>query len=64
MSIEYHYSASAEIQNTSIIKIDTLLTTVLILIIRIFMSSPVSFLAKKLLLNKDKGEVMHNEETI
>ena len=62
MSIKYHYSV--EIQNTSIIKIYTLLTTVLILIIRIFMSSPVSFLTRKSLLNKDKGEVMHNEETI
>ena len=53
MSIKYHYSV--EIQNTSIIKIYTLLTTVLILIIRIFMSSPVSFLTGKSLLNKDKG---------
>ena len=62
MSIKYHYIA--EIQNTSIIKIYTLLAVGLILIIRIFMSSPVSFSVGKLLLNKDKGEVMYNEKTI
>ena len=46
-----------------VIKIHTLLTTVLILIIRILMSSPISFLTEKLHLNFEKGEVMHNEET-
>lgn len=50
--------------DTYVIKIHTLLTTVLILIIRILMSSPISFLTEKLHLNFEKGEVMHNEETI
>ena len=49
--------------DTYVIKIHTLLTTVLILIIRILMSSPISFLTEKLHLNFEKGEVMHNEET-
>ena len=50
--------------DTYVIKIHTLLTTVLILIIRILMSSPISFLTERLHLNLDKGEVMHNEKTI
>ncbi len=54
----------AELHSRDVIKIRSHLRTMLILIIRIFMSSPVSFLVGKLLLNKDKGEVMHNEETI
>ena len=61
MSIKYHYGV---IQNISVIRIHTLVTTGLILIIRILMSSPISFLTEKLHLNLDKGEVMHNEETI
>ena len=61
MSIKYHYGV---IQNISVIRIHTLLTTGLILIIRILMSSPISFLTERLHLNLDKGEVMHNEETI
>lgn len=47
-----------------VIKIHTHLLTGLILIIRILMSSPISFLTERLHLNLDKGEVMHNEETI
>ena len=54
----------AELHIHDVIKIRSHLRTMSILIIRIFMSSPVSFLVGKLLLNKDKGEVMHNEETI
>lgn len=50
--------------DTYVIKIHTHLLTGLILIIRILMSSPISFLTERLLLNLDKGEVMHNEETI
>ena len=50
--------------DTYVIKIHTLPTTVLILIIRILMSSSISFLTERLHLNLDKGEVMHNEETI
>ena len=50
--------------DTYVIKIHTHLLTGLILIIRILMSSPISFLTEKLHLNLDKGEVMHNEETI
>ena len=61
MSIKYHYGV---IQNISVIRIHTLVTTGLILIIRILMSSPISFLTEKLHLNFEKGEVMHNEETI
>ena len=49
--------------DTYVIKIHTHLLTGLILIIRILMSSPISFLTEKLHLNLDKGEVMHNEET-
>ena len=50
--------------DTYVIKIQTHLLTGLILIIRILMSLPISFLTEKLHLNLDKGEVMHNEETI
>lgn len=50
--------------DTYVIKIHTHLLTGLILIIRILMSLPISFLTEKLHLNLDKGEVMHNEETI
>lgn len=50
--------------DTYVIKIHTHLLTGLILIIRILMSSPISFLTERLHLNLDKGEVMHNEETI
>ncbi len=50
--------------DTYVIKIHTHLLTGLILIIRILMSSPISFLTERLLLNLDKGEVMHNEERI
>lgn len=49
--------------DTYVIKIHTHLLTGLILIIRILMSSPISFLTERLHLNLDKGEVMHNEET-
>ena len=47
-----------------VIKIHTLLTTVLILIFGIIAHPRYSFLTEKLHLNLDKGEVMHNEETI
>ena len=50
--------------DTYVIKIHIHLLTGLILIIRILMSSPISFLTERLHLNLDKGEVMHNEETI
>ena len=50
--------------DTYVIKIHTHLLTGLILIIRILMSLPISFLTERLHLNLDKGEVMHNEETI
>lgn len=50
--------------DTYVIKIHTHLLTGLILIIRILMSSPISFLTERLHLNLDKGEVMNNEETI
>ena len=50
--------------DTYVIKIHTCSITLLILIIRILMSSPISFLTERLHLNLDKGEVMHNEETI
>ena len=46
-----------------VIKIHTLLTTVLILIFGIIAHPRYSFLTEKLHLNLDKGEVMHNEET-
>ena len=57
-------SCYLEFYDTDVIKIHTLLTMVLILIIRILMSSPMSFLTEIFHLNLDKGEVMHNEETI
>lgn len=44
-----------------VIKIQTCQITLLILVIRILMSSPISFLTERLHLNLDKGEVMHNE---
>jgi hypothetical protein len=47
-----------------VIKIHTLLTTVLILIFGIIAHPRYSFLTERLHLNLDKGEVMHNEETI
>ena len=47
-----------------VIKIHTLLTTVLILIFGIIAHPRYSFLTEKLHLNFEKGEVMHNEETI
>ena len=62
MSIKFHYDIEA--QDYYVIKIHTHLLTGLILIIRILMSSPISFLTEKLHLNLDKGEVMNNEETI
>ena len=62
MAIKSHYDT--KVRYYYVIKIHTLLTTELILIIRMFLLSSISFLAEKLLLNKDKGEVMHNEETI
>lgn len=46
-----------------VIKIHTLLTTVLILIFGIIAHPRYSFLTERLHLNLDKGEVMHNEET-
>ena len=46
-----------------VIKIHTLLTTVLILIFGIIAHPRYSFLTEKLHLNLDKWEVMHNEET-
>lgn len=50
--------------DTYVIKIHTLLTTVLILIFGIIAHPRYSFLTERLHLNLDKGEVMHNEETI
>ena len=47
-----------------VIKIHTLLTTVLILIFGIIAHPRYSFLTERLHLNLEKGEVMHNEETI
>ena len=43
-----------------VIKIHTLLTTVLILIFGIIAHPRYSFLTERLHLNLDKGEVMHN----
>ena len=50
--------------DTYVIKIQTCQITLLILIIRIIAQLPLSFLTEKLHLNFEKGEVMHNEETI
>ena len=50
--------------DTYVIKIHTLLTTVLILIFGIIAHPRYSFLTERLHLNLDRGEVMHNEETI
>ena len=61
MSVKYHYGI---IQNISVIRIHTLVITGLILIIRVIHQFPLSFLTEKLHLNLEKGEVMHNEETI
>ena len=47
-----------------VIKIHTLLNTVLIQIFGIIAHPRYSFLTERLHLNLDKGEVMHNEETI
>ena len=47
-----------------VIKIHTLLTTVLILIFGIIAHPRYSFLTERLHLNLDKGGVIHNEETI
>ena len=60
MSIKYHYGI---IQNISVIRIQTLVTTGLILIIRVIHQSHLSFLIESSRFNLDKGEVMHNEET-
>ena len=61
MSIKYHYGV---IQNISVIRMHTLVTTGLILIIRILVQSYLSFLIESSHFNFGKGEVMHNEETI
>ena len=61
MSIKYHYGV---IQNISVIRIQTLVITVLILIIRITHQFHLSFLIESSHFNFGKGEVMHNEETI
>ena len=62
MPIKFHYDIEA--QDYYVIKIHTCSITLLILIIRIIAQLPLSFLTEKLHLNLDKGEVMHNEETI
>ena len=62
MPIKFHYDIEA--QDYYVIKIHTLLTTVLILIFGIIAHPRYSFLTERLHLNLDKGEVMHNEETI
>lgn len=56
-------SCYLEFYDTYVIKIHTLLTTVLILIFGIIAHPRYSFLTERLHLNLDKGEVMHNEET-
>lgn len=61
MSIKYHYGV---IQNISVIRIHTLLTKGLILIIRVIHQFHLSFLIESFHFNFGKGEVMHNEETI
>ena len=61
MSIKYHYGV---IQNISVIRIQTLVITVLILIIRITHQFHLSFLIESPNFNFGKGEVIHNEETI
>ena len=53
-----------ELYSHDVIRIYTLLTTVLILIIRILVQSYLSFLIESSHFNFGKGEVMHNEETI
>ena len=62
MSIKYHYRIG--MQDTSAIGMNILTKARLILIIRIIAQLPLSFLTERLHLNLDKGEVMHNEETI
>ena len=62
MSIKSHYDIGT--QYYYVIKIHTLLTTVLILIFGIIAYPRYSFLTERLHLNLDKGKVMHNEETI
>ena len=57
-------SCYLEFHDTYVIKIHTLLNAVLILIFGIIAHPRYSFLTEKLHLNLDKGEVMHNEETI
>ena len=57
-------SCYLEFYDTYVIKIHTLLTTMLILIFGIITHPRYSFLTERLHLNLDKGEVMHNEETI
>ena len=57
-------SCYLEFYDTYVIKIDTLLTIVLILIFGIIAHPRYSFLTERLHLNLEKGEVMHNEETI
>ena len=57
-------SCYLEFYDTNVIKIHTLLTMVLILIIRILAKFHLSFLIESSHFNFDKGEVMHNEETI
>ena len=61
MSVKYHYGI---IQNISVIRMQTLAITGLILIIRIIHQFHLSFLIESSYFNFDKWEVMHNEETI
>ena len=53
-----------ELYSHDVIRIYTLLTTVLILIIRILVQSYLSFLIESSHFNFGKWEVIHNEETI
>ena len=62
MSIKYHYRIG--MQDTIAIGMNILTKARLILIIIIIAQLPLSFLTERLHLNLDKGEVMHNEETI
>lgn len=57
-------SCYLEFYDTYVIKIDTLLTIVLILIFGILTQFYLSFLIESPNFNLDKGEVMNNEETI
>ena len=62
MSIKFHYGIEAH--NHYVIKIPACSITLLILIIRILVQSHLSFLIESYHFSFDKGEVMHNEETI